>query len=148
DMNGIKRLKESDITVPIAYGESMRIYYAYETYAEKGVDHLQPSVGRMSKMEDLLKIRDLARRDHLRFSSGGRIYLNAIFGCLYDEDELIEYHEPISKPVGAYTLYQPIEKDGRFYCPDDIPGNPQRMDIEKLEKDGFLESKKIFYTIK
>ena len=144
-MNGIKRLKELGMSAPIAYGESMRISYEHEIYMEKGVTHLQPSVGRMTRMDDLIRIRDMARENNVRFSSGGRIYLNAILGCLYNEDEYIEYHEPISKPVGEYTLYQPEEKDGRFYCQTDVSGNPQRMNIEKLEKDGLLESKRIFY---
>ncbi len=146
DMNGIQRLKEMGVTMPIAYGESMRISYAYETYIEKGVDHLQPSVGRMTRMDDLLKIRDMARKHNVQFSSGGRIYLNAIFGCLYNENEYVEYHEPISKPVGEYTLYQPEERNGRFYCQPDTPGNPQRINIEKLEKDGLLTGKQILYT--
>ncbi len=146
DMNGIRQLKEMGISVPIAFGESMRISYAYETYIEKGVDHLQPSVGRMSRMDDLIRIRDMAREHKVRFSSGGRIYLNAIFGCLYGEDELIEYHEPISRPVGVYTIFQPEEKEGKFYCQTDVAGNPQRMDIKKLEKDGLLESRQIFYA--
>ncbi|WP_069999103.1 enolase C-terminal domain-like protein [Cellulosilyticum sp. I15G10I2] len=146
DMNGIRRLKDMGISVPIAFGESMRIFYAYETYIEKGVDHLQPSVGRMTRMDDLVRIRDIARENNVRFSSGGRIYLNAIFGCLYNENEPVEYHEPISKPVGEYTLYQPEERNGRFYCQTDISGNPQRMNIEKLEKEGLLESKQIFYV--
>lgn len=146
DMNGIKRLKEMEIGTPIAFGESMRISYAYETYIEKGVEHLQPSVGRMTRMDDLIRIRDMTRASGIRFSSGGRIYLNAIFGCLYNEDELIEYHEPISKPVGEYTLFQPEEKDGRFYCQPDLPGNPQRLDIKKLEKDGLLEGTQIYYS--
>jgi L-alanine-DL-glutamate epimerase-like enolase superfamily enzyme len=146
DMNGIKRLKEMGVAMPIAFGESMRISYEYEIYVEKGVDHLQPSVGRMTRMDDLIRIRDLARENNVRFSSGGRIYLNAILGCLYNENEYIEYHEPISKPVGEYTLYQPEEKNGRFYCQTDISGNPQRMNIQKLEKDGLLESKQCFYA--
>lgn len=145
DMNGIKRLKEMGVTVPIAFGESMRISHEYEIYIEKGVEHLQPSIGRMTRMDDLIRIRDMARQNNVRFSSGGRVYPNAIFGCLYNEDELIEYHEPISKTVGEYTLYQPEEKNGRFYCQTDINGNPQRINIEKLEKDGLLESKEIFY---
>lgn len=60
-MNGIRRLKEMGVKIPIAFGESMRIYYEYETYIEKGVDHVQPSVGRMTRMDDLIRIRDLAR---------------------------------------------------------------------------------------
>lgn len=145
DMNGIKRLKEMGVPMPIAFGESMRISYAYETYIEKGVDHVQPSIGRMTRIDDILTIRDLAREHGVTFSSGGRIYLNAIFGCLYNENERIEYHEPISRPVGEYTLFQPEERDGRFYCQPDLPGNPQRMNIEKLEKDGLMESRKVFY---
>lgn len=145
DMNGIRRLKEMGVTIPIAFGESMRIYYEYEIYIEKGVDHVQPSLGRMTRMDDILRIRDLAREKGIKFTSGGRIYLNAIFGCLYSEDEWIEYHEPISKPVGAYTLFQPEERKGRFYCQTDISGNPQRMDTEKLERDGLMESRQIYY---
>ena len=49
NMNGIRRLKEMGVKIPIAFGESMRIYYEYETYIEKGVDHVQPSVGRMTE---------------------------------------------------------------------------------------------------
>ena len=146
DMNGIKRLHDMGFSAPLAYGESMRISYEYEIYIEKGVTHLQPSVGRMSRIDDLLKVRDMARENNIRFSSGGRTYLNAVFGCLYNEDELIEYHEPISKPVGDYTLNQPFEKDGKFYCSTEINGNAQRMDIEKLDRDGLLLSKNIFYT--
>ncbi len=141
DMNGIKALKEADIGTPLAFGESMRISYAYETYVEKGVEHLQPSVGRMSRIDDLIKVRDMARQNNIRFSSGGRIYLNAIFGCLYNEKEYVEYHEPISKPVGEYTLNQPLEKEGKFYCSTEISGNPIRMDLKKLEKEGLIESR-------
>lgn len=145
NMNGIKAMKERGVTIPLAFGESMRIYYEYETYIEKGVTHVQPSLGRMTRIDDLLKIRDLARENHVKFTSGGRIYLNAIFGCLYSEDEWIEYHEPISRPVGEYTLFQPKEEKGRFYCQPDMPGNPQRMNLEKLERDGLLESKELYY---
>ncbi|MBS6643734.1 MAG: L-alanine-DL-glutamate epimerase [Clostridiaceae bacterium] len=148
DMNGIKRLHEMIPDMELAFGESMRISYAYETYIEKGVTHLQPSVGRMSRMDDLLRIRDMARENGVRFSSGGRIYLNAIFGCLYGENEYIEFHEPITVPVGEYTLFQPEEKDGKFYVQTDVPGNPQRMDIEKLERDGLLEGFKTYYAEK
>ena len=96
NMNGIRRLKEMGVTIPIAFGESMRIYYEYETYIEKGVDHVQPSIGRMTRMDDIIRIRDLAREKGVKFTSGGRIYLNAIFGCLYNENEWIEYHESSS----------------------------------------------------
>ncbi|MFD2016816.1 enolase C-terminal domain-like protein [Vibrio olivae] len=146
DMNGIRQLKETGVNVPIAFGESMRISYEFEIYAEKGVDVLQPSVGRMTRIDDLIAIRDLAREKGLRFMSGGRVYLCALFGTLFNDDELIEFHEPISQPVSDYALNIPQERNGRFYLPDDTPGNPQRLNLEKLEREGLLKLKQYFYS--
>ena len=145
DMNAIKSLKDRDINMKIGYGESMRNYYAFETYAEKGVDHLMPLVGRMSRMYDLITIRRLARERGLRFSSGGTVWLNAAYGALYDEDELLENHEPMTEPIGDCLLIKPEEKNGKLYLPD-IPGTPIRLDFEKIEKNGTLESKTCFYA--
>ena len=145
DMNAIKELKDRGVGMKIGYGESMRNYYAFETYAEKGVDHLMPIVGRMSRMSDLLGIRDLARKNGLMFSSGGTVQLNAAFGALYDEDEPLENHEPMTLPIGECLSVKPEEKNGRLYLPD-IVGTPIRVDFDKLEKTGTLESKKCFYA--
>ena len=145
DMNAIKELKDRGINMKLGYGESMRNYYAFETYAEKGVDHLMPLVGRMSRMSDLLKIRKLAREKGLRFSSGGTVHLNAVFGALYDEDEALENHEPMTAPIGDCLKVKPEEKNGRIYLPD-IVGTPIRVDFEKLEDNGTLESVKCFYA--
>lgn len=144
DNMGIKKIKEGGVKQRLAFGESMRIYYAYETYVENGADILQPSLGRMSRIDDLLKIRELARKNNVEFQSGGRTAYNAIFGCLYDEDERIEFHAPISEPVHELMLNVPEIRDGKFYVRDDINGIPVRMNIEKIEKMGFLESKTIY----
>lgn len=144
DMNGIKELRER-VKMKIGYGESMRNAFAFETYAEKGVDHLMPLVGRMSKMSDLIKIRNLAREHGLRFSSGGTVWLNAAFGALYDEHELLENHEPMTEPIGDCLLIKPEEKNGRLYLPD-IEGCPIRLDVEKLDRVGTLESVKYYHA--
>lgn len=144
DMNAIRELREK-VHMKIGYGESMRNYFAFETYAEKGVDHLMPLVGRMSKMSDLLKIRDLARKNGLRFSSGGTIWINAVFGALYDETEMLENHEPMTEPIGECLLVKPEEKNGRIYLPD-LEGSPIRLNVEKLEREGIIESVKYFYA--
>ena len=141
DMNGIRALREA-ISMKIGYGESMRNGFAFETYAEKGVDHLMPLVGRMSRMDDLLKIRDLCREKGLRFSSGGTIWVNAAYGALYSEDELLENHEPMTAPMADCLSVRPIEKDGKIWLPD-IPGLPCRLDYEKLQKNATLESVRI-----
>jgi hypothetical protein len=95
-------------------------------------------------MDDLLKIRDLAREKGLEFSSGGTTYINAVFGALYDENEMLEYHEPITYTLGQCLAVKPEEKNGRFYLPD-IVGSPIRIAFDKLESEGFLESKRCFY---
>ncbi len=144
DMNGIQALKER-INMPIGYGESMRNAYAFETYAEKGVDHLMPLVGRMSRMSDLMTIRQLAKEKGLRFSSGGTVWLNAAFGALYDEDEMLENHEPMTEPIGDCLSVKPEERNGRLYLPD-LEGVPMRLDTERLEREGILDEIKYYYA--
>jgi len=145
DMNEIKRLKDMGLPMKMAFGESIRNYYPFETYIEKGVEHLQPLIGRMSRMSDLLKISKLAKDNDLDFSSGGTTHLNAVFGALYPEGQMIEYHEPIVYTLAKYLEVKPEERDGRFYLPN-IPGSPIRIALDKLEKEGALESKQYFYS--
>ena len=140
DYNGICRMKEMGVKQKLAAGESMRVYYAYEPYVEKGIDILQPSLGRMSRIDDLLKIRDLCRANGLEFQSGGRGAYNAYFGALYGENERIEFHAPISEPVHELMLNVPEFKNGRFTLRADIPGMPVRMNLDMMEKLGYLES--------
>lgn len=144
DMNGIRLLRDQ-IGMKIGYGESMRNAYAFETYAEKGVDHLMPLVGRMSRMSDLMTIRKLAREKGLRFSSGGTVWLNAAFGALYDEDELLENHEPMTEPIGDCLCVKPEERGGRLYLPD-LAGIPIRLDMERLEREQILDEIKYYYA--
>lgn len=146
DMNAIRKIREKT-KMMVGFGESIRNYFAFETYVEKGVGHLMPLVGRMSKMDDLLKIRKLARENGLRFSSGGTVWLNAAFGALYDENELLENHEPMTGPIRDCLKIMPEEKNGRLYLPD-IPGEPVRLDLEKLDQNGTLESIKYFKASK
>ena len=44
-------------------------------------------------------------------------------------------------PGRCLYLFQPEEKNGRFYCQPDLPGNPQRLDIAKLEKMAYGEQR-------
>ncbi len=140
DYNGIRKMKEMGVKQKLSAGESMRVYYAYEPYVEKGIDILQPSLGRMTRIDDLLKIRDLCRANGLEFQSGGRGAYNAYFGALYGENERIEFHAPISEPVHELMLNVPEYKNSRFTLRTDIPGMPVRMNLEKMEKLGYLES--------
>ncbi|ETA81813.1 hypothetical protein [Youngiibacter fragilis] len=117
----------------------MRNYYGFEIYAEKGVDHMIPIIGRMNKTDDLIKIRDYCTEKGLRFSSGGTIWNIAIFGALYDENEFLENHEPMTLPIGECLSAKPEEKNGRLHIPD-IPGSPIRLDCKGVESLVLLES--------
>ncbi len=145
DMNAIQELKDRGVGMKLGYGESMRNAFAFETYAEKGVDHLMPLVGRMSKMSDLLKIQSLCTEKGLMFSAGGTSWLNAAFGALFEEDGLLENHEPMTQPMGEILSVKSEEKNGKFYLPQ-IEGTPIRVNFEKLEKDHTLDGVKYFYA--
>ena len=148
DFNGYRKLKELGVKQKIAAGESMRISYMYEIYLEKGVDILQPSLGRMTRIDDLLRIRDLCRAQGKEFQSGGRTAYNASFGCLYGPDERIEFHAPICEQVHNLMLNVPEIEDGKSFVNTDISGIPIRMNIEKIEAEGYLESRTVYYPPK
>lgn len=148
DFNGIQKMKEMGVKQKISAGESMRISYMYEMYLEKGVDIVQPSLGRMTRIDDLLKIRDMARAAGKEFQSGGRTAYNASFGCLYGENERIEFHAPISEPVHELMLNIPEICDGKCFVRTDIPGIPVRMNLEKIEAMDALESRTIYLAPK
>lgn len=148
DFNGYKALKERGVKQRIAAGESMRIDYMYEIYIEKGVDILQPSLGRMTRIDDLIKIRDMCRKAGREFQSGGRTAYNAYMGCLYGENERVEFHAPISEPVHELMLNVPEMHDGKCWCDGKTPGIPVRMNIELIDRMGYLESMTTYYPPK
>jgi len=41
-----------------------------------------------------------------------------VLGALYEEDEMLEYHEPITFTLGECLEVKSEEKGGRFYLPD------------------------------
>ena len=58
--------------------------------------------------------------------------INAVFGALYEEDELLENHEPMTGPMTDLMAVWPKEKDGKLWLPD-IESLPIRLDFEKIE---------------
>ena len=71
------------------------------------------------------------------------MWLNAAFGALYDEDEMLENHEPMTAPIGECLSVRPEERKGRLYLPD-IAGSPIRLNVKKLEEEGIIESIRYF----
>lgn len=126
-------------SMQICYGESMRNYYAQIGYAEHGVQILDPYIGRTPSMWENYKTSLYCKEHGLRFVSGGMTWINASLGALYDEDQLLEFHEPMVGPMGKLLNTKCKIKNGRFYLPD-IPGQAFRVDWEVIKKRNLLKS--------
>ncbi len=142
DMDGLKeltdRLAEADIDVPIAMGESVRSYHTFVQYAEHGAKHLQPANANLYSISEIMRVRDLAKKRGLGLETGGITFANVVLGTLYDENGLIEYHQPIMEVLVPYMSVTSEIYDGKFYLPS-TPGMPMQLDFEKLKKDGLLK---------
>lgn len=146
DMDALRALRsrfdEAGIGMQIAMGESVRSYHTHVAYAEHGVDHLQPA--RLGCIADCLRVQELAHRHGCAVSSGGFTFQNVVLGTLLEENEMIEYHQPINEVLTNYFSLVSEMKDGRFYLPD-VPGLPVHMDFAHLERDGLLRGIRYYY---
>lgn len=143
NMTGLRHLRDkldyAGISMPLAMGESVKSYHSFVDYVEHGVDHLQPGNARMYCIGENMKVCQLAKERGAMLSSGGFTFQNVVMGTLYEEDAMIEYHQPIMEVLIPYFSVVSQVKDGKFYLPE-IPGLPVQMNFEKLEKDGLLDS--------
>ncbi len=143
DMNGCKelseRLEKAGINIDIAMGESVRSYYELVQYAEHGVRHLNPVMPNYVAVDEILKAKQYADEHHLMLSSGGFTYGNVTYGAIFDDNQLIEYHQPIQEVLVNYTSKMSRIEDGKWYLPDE-PGLPVSLDFDKLRDDGLIDS--------
>lgn len=133
------RLDRAGIDVDIAMGESVRSYYELVQYAEHGVRHLNPVMPNYICVDEILKAKRFADTHGIRLSSGGFTYANVAYGAVFNDDQLIEYHQPIQEVLVKYTSKMSEVRDGRWYLPTS-PGLPVSLDFEKLKMDGLLDS--------
>ena len=143
DMEGLQELTEriadAGIDLDVAMGESVRSYYEHVQYADHGVRHIQPANAALWNIDEYMKCKQLADERGLMLSSGGITFINVVLGALYDEHQLIEYHQPIMEVIVPYLSLSCRIDDGKFYLPD-VTGTPMRMNFEKLQADGLLQS--------
>lgn len=143
DMDALSELRrlldESGIRMEIAMGESVRSYHTFVEYARHGVDHLQPGNARMFSIGENMRVERLAREKGLRCTGGGFTFQHVVMGTLYNENSMIEYHQPIMEPLLPYLEVVSRVDCGKFYLPD-ITGLPVRMNFNKLARDGLLDA--------
>jgi len=151
DMEGLKilttKLGDAGIPIDIAMGESVRSYYTFVDYANHGVRHLQPANASLYSIAEIMKVKQLADLRGLNLSSGGITFENIVLGALYEEGQMIEYHQPIMEVLVPYLAIQFDVRNGLFYLPD-VPGTPMRLDFDHFVKDGLLKNVKYSYRKK
>ncbi|WP_215700240.1 enolase C-terminal domain-like protein [Clostridium sp. MCC353] len=136
-------MKEENIDVPIAMGESAKSFDTFKSYIRSGVKVLQP-VPFFYTLAEALRVMEYGRSQGCRITSGQGYLPGVLAGTLMKEGELIEFHKPNQDYVEDYYCVHSELRDGKMYLPD-IPGIPVRVDFEKLEKDGCLAGIQYFY---
>jgi len=147
DIAGHALLREKGKT-PIAVGENLNTYYAFENFAVRGaVDFLQPDVARAGGITEIRKIAAMAAKHHvpLSFHTWGdgialaaSVHLSAALNeCIVME---LDY---TYNPLRSDLLREPVEAQSGFLIPSDKPGLGVELDAKALEKFAFTGSEEI-----
>jgi D-galactarolactone cycloisomerase len=141
DITGHTVLRERG-KVPIAVGENLHTYYAFENFVVRGaVDVLQPDVARAGGISEIRKIAALAADHHVAVSFhtwGDAVALAAslqlsvaLKNCSVME---LDY---TYNPLRAELLREPLEVRNGFMVPPDKPGLGVELDLTALDKFAF-----------
>ncbi len=129
----------------IAYGESERSSKVFPSIIRAGVKHLQPIAGHISSIIDWLGIYEVAKNKGLEFTSGGNSYFNCQFVSAAGELALMEFLEPVLKPMEEIILYGPKIENGYFFF-SEAPGVGASIDWDKLRSQKRISDKKVWST--
>lgn len=147
DIEGHARLREKG-KVPIAVGENLHTYYAFENFVARGaVDFLQPDVARAGGITEIRKIASLATKHNLTVSFhtwgdavalAASLHLSAalkVCGMM----ELDYTYNPLREEL----LKAPLEVKKGFMTPPDKPGLGVELDPKALDHFAFSGSEEI-----
>lgn len=128
--------------VMVAMGESLRNHYFFKAYIDAGVRHLQANPPLMG-WRDWSQVRDMAKAHGLMFSANGNVSTTFLATCCEATPQ--EYLRPRRLPVLDLMRKRPLEKDGKFFLPDE-PGVCLEPDWALLEARGLLKTVQYFYA--
>ncbi len=138
----VKMMKEEDVYIPLAYGESIDTLAMFDCYIRAGVEVIQPKPFTYT-ITEALKIADYARAKGCRITSGQGYLPGCVFGTLLKEGELIEFHKPNSDYVEDYYCRKGELRDGKIWLPLEA-GSPIKADLMRLAQDGYLKDVQYF----
>jgi D-galactarolactone cycloisomerase len=147
DIEGHARLREKG-RVPIAVGENLHTYYAFENFVARGaVDFLQPDVARAGGITEIRKIAQLAARHNLNVSFHTWGDAVALAGSLHLSASLKECSamelDYTYNPLREELLKAPLEVKNGFMTPPDQPGLGVELDLGALERFAFAGTEEI-----
>ena len=145
DIEGHAQLREKG-KVPIAVGENLNTYYAFENFVARGaVDFLQPDVARAGGITEIRKIAALAAKHNVAVSFhtwGDAVALAASLhlSAALKECGLMELDYTYN-PLRAELLKEPLEVKNGFMTPPDKPGlgvelDPAALRTIRVYRDG------------
>jgi L-alanine-DL-glutamate epimerase-like enolase superfamily enzyme len=147
DIEGHAQLREKG-KVPIAVGENLNTYYAFENFAARGaVDFLQPDVARAGGITEIKKIAALATRHNATVSFhtwGDAVALAASLhlSAALKECGVMELDYTYN-PLRADLLKEPLEVKNGYMTPPDKPGLGVDLNPQALDKFTFSGSEEI-----
>ena len=147
DIAGHALLREKGKT-PIAVGENLNTYYAFENFAVRGaVDFLQPDVARAGGITEIRKIAAMAAKHHVPLSfhtwgDGVALAASVHLSAALKECIVMELDYTYN-PLRSDLLREPVEAQSGFLIPSDKPGLGVELDAKALEKFAFTGSEEI-----
>jgi D-galactarolactone cycloisomerase len=147
DIEGHAKLREQG-KVPIAVGENLNTYYAFENFVMRGaVDFLQPDVARAGGITEIKKIADLAAKHKLALSFhtwGDAVALAASLhlSAALPECGVMELDYTYN-PLREELLRERLEVRQGFMVPPDKPGLGVELDRKALDKFAFSGAEEI-----
>jgi D-galactarolactone cycloisomerase len=147
DITGHAVLREKG-KVPIAVGENLHTYYAFENFIVRGaVDFIQPDVARAGGISEIQKIAGLAHEHNVAVSFhtwGDAIALAASLhlSAALKECTVMEL-DTTYNPLRAELLPEPLSVENGFMTPPNKPGLGVTLDPEALERFAFSGAEEI-----
>jgi D-galactarolactone cycloisomerase len=147
DIEGHAELREKG-KVPIAVGENLNTYYAFENFVVRGaVDFLQPDVARAGGITEIRKIAALAAKHNVAVSFhtwGDAVALAASLhlSAALKQCGVMELDYTYN-PLRAELLKEPFEVKNGFMTPPDKPGLGVELAPAALQRFAFTGTEEI-----
>ena len=147
NIEGHAQLREKG-KVPIAVGENLNTYYAFENFVARGaVDFLQPDVARAGGITEIRRIAALAAKYNVNVSFhtwGDAVALAASLhlSAALKECGVMELDYTYN-PLRAELLKEPLELKNGFMTPPDKPGLGVELDPAGLQRFAFAGAEEI-----